>query len=814
MQMKFFLLLSFIFTFIFGSNILLAQDSISLKGKISDKNSNEIIPYANIYDSIHNIFASTDSTGFFELKLPVGNYNLQFSVVGYETIYKEINLTESATLQISLRPDIHLQEVLVTTEKISKTAEVNASGLTTITSTSVERLPAFLGEKDILKAVLLTPGIQSGQEGARGIFVRGGSPDQNLMLFHNAPVYNVAHIYGFLSVFTTESLSKMDIHKTYIPVQYGGRLSSVINIEPNFGNTQTWKGDFSIGAITSKIHFEGPIKKDRTSINFSMRECHIGLFTAPIAQMQYKKAGEDGTLKYFFYDINAAIQHKVNDKNTLSWSMFLSNDHYTFGQSRSKEFNGGFNKSETKNNLKWLNAANSIEWKTTLKKITISNFYNFSFYKIKALQKAGSTERDYDTRSNLIYATFYNTLSKIAENGWQTNIEHRINENHHLNYGIKVSQRNFTVNNVNSHVEDSTGTSVQQDTFFNPKVRVVDFYVYADYLFSWKKKIDIKTGIQLFTYHAKGKTFFYAPPKIEVIYHPVSIVSIRGSVMQTVQPLHLLTNNTSDIQNDIWVPATEKIQPETAWQYSGGVQVDHPKGYTASVDAYYKTMKHLTEYKFGTTFILDKIAFDDQLLNSGTGKAYGVEFFFSKTKGQFTAWAKYNLGWSTRLYPELNDGKQFYYKYDRRHDVSIVLQYKLKKHFDFSVSWTYGTGWRITTPSAKYASDQTLTGYDKANEPLYGSQNMTVYWNNRNNYVLPAYHHLDIGMNYTKQAKRVMHQLNVSIYNVYNNLNIFSVYRQEEIDDNGNKSRKYKQLSLFPILPSIGYTVKFEKKKS
>lgn len=810
--MKFCLqILLFIFISNFGNQMLFAQDSIIIKGKIIDNTTNEIIPYANIFDTIYKSFTTTNADGLFELKLLSGKNILQFSIVGYETRFNEVNLTKNTTLNIKLKPDIKLQEVVVTTDRLAKTAEVSSSGMTTISSVSVERLPAFLGEKDILKAVLLTPGVQGGQEGARGIFVRGGSPDQTLMLYHNATVYNVAHVYGFLSVFTTESLSKMDVYKSYIPVQYGGRLSSVINIEPNFGNTEKWKADFSIGAITSKIHFEGPIKKEKTSINFSFRECHIGVYTAPIAKKQYTSKGELGTLKYFFYDVNLALQHKINDKNTLSFSSFVSNDFYTFSETRSKEFNGGFNKDGTQNKLKWLNATASLELKTSLKKIKISNFYNFSFYKILAEQKHNNTDRNYNTRVNNIYTTFYNTLSQIIENGWQTNFEQSIKNNHHLNYGVKFSHKNFIVNTVDIQVEDSTKTPVENDAFANPKINTLDFYVYADYLFTWKNKFDLKTGIQLFTYHAKGKTFFYVPPKVELIYHPISMLSIRTSIMQTVQPLHLLTNNTSNIQNDLWVPATKNVDPETAWQYSGGIQLDHPKGYTASVDAYYKTMKHLTEYKYGTTFILDKIAFDEQLLNTGIGKAYGVEFFFAKTKGQFTAWAKYNIGWSNRQFPELNDGKPYYYKYDRRHDVSLVLQYKLKKHFDFSISWTYGTGWRMTTPSAKYASDATINNYDNANEPLYGNQNMSTYWNSKNNYVLPAYHHLDIGMNYTKVAKRVTHQLNVSIYNIYNNLNIFSVYRQSEIDDNGNKSSNFKKLSLFPILPSFGYTIKFEK---
>lgn len=794
-----------------GYPALVAQNYFSLKGKIADKSNGQIIPYANIYDSINNILAISDSNGLFELQLKEGDYTFEISSVGYETYRKSLHLSKNMNLYLVINPDNSLNEVLVTGERLRKTAEMNASGITSLSSASVERLPAFMGEKDILKAVLLTPGIQSGQEGARGIFVRGGSPDQNLLLFHHAPVYNVSHIYGFLSVFTTEALSQMDIYKNYIPVQYGGRLSSVIDIEPNFGNTEHWKGDFSLGAITSKFHIEGPLKKEKTSMNFSFRECHVGLFTGPISQHQFNKSGDNGSLKYYFYDLNAAIQHRINDKQTLSWSLYSGNDFYTFDQSKSFPRATTFTEDITNKKLNWMNTTSSAEWKINLKKVSISNYYTFSFYRLKSDQELGSVFRDYNKFINSIGTTFYNTQSRINENSWQTNFEHHLNVFHHFNYGIKLTERAFTVNDVDIAYQDSTRFIYARDTFHNPRVPVLEFYPYADYLFTWNKKVDVKTGVQLMVYHAKGKTFFFPQPRFELIYHPIPSISMRASVLQTVQPMHLLTNNTGDVQNDVWVPATAKIGPETSWQYSGGVQYDNPKGYTASVDAYYKTMHHLSDYKYRSTFILDKIPWEDQLLNDGTGKAYGVEFFFAKTQGQFTSWLKYNLSWSTRQFPELNYGLPFYYKYDRRHDVSIVLQYKLKKYFDFSVAWTYGTGWRITTPDARYASDNTVSSYDAANAPITGNQGMNTNYNNKNNYVLPAYHHLDIGMNYTRKGKRVTHQLNVSVYNVYNHFNIFTVYTDSEVDDSGNRYRKYVKLSLFPILPSIGYTISFEK---
>ncbi len=790
------------------------QNRFILKGKITEQKSSAVIAYANLFDSIQNIYAATDSNGHFEIQLNEGKYSFEISSVGYQTIFKEINLIKNTELKIELKQDIQLDEIVVSSDKINKTAQNNSSGMTTLSSMSVERLPAFLGEKDIMKAVLLTPGIQSGQEGARGIFVRGGSPDQNLVLFHHAPIYNVAHIYNFLSVFTLESISKMDIHKSYIPVQFGGRLSAVLDIEPNFGNTDSWKGDYSISFITQKFHIEGPIKKNKTSFNFSIRDCHAGLFLYPLSKKQYKSAsGNEGSIAYYFFDMNSAIKHQVNEKNTFSWSFYVGQDFYNFTELKVTNTTKKTEKRSTDKRLKWMNAVNTLEWNTKFKKLNISNFYNFSWYQLNPKQYLGLEQIKQPSGDKTNTSTDYFTKSRIMEHGWQTNIEHTINKMHLLNYGFKISDRNFLINKVNYTVRDTLGNVVDEKEFKNPTVNAIDFYVYADYLFTWKDKLELKGGLQLFTYTASKKAFFYALPRAEIIYHPIVGMSMRASAGYSVQPLHLLTNNTGDIQNDVWVPATKNIAPETAWQVSGGVQYDHPKGYSASIDGYYKKMDHLTDYKFGTTFLSDRIPWETQMINTGKGEAYGLEVFFAKTKGQFTAWCKYNLGWSTRQFPELNQGKPFFYKYDRRHDVSFVLQYKLKKHFDFSIAWTYGTGWRMTTPTSSYASDLTIVSYDQANIPLVGTQAMITNWNERNNYILPAYHHLDIGMNYTKDAKRVQHILNVSVYNVYNNFNIFTVYQDGDTDINGNKYKKYVKLSIFPILPSIGYSVKFQLKK-
>ena len=482
-------LLTLLLLFVFSVSTVLGAQQFLLKGKITDQKTKETIPYVNIYDSTSNIAITADSNGYFEVVLPEASYHFEFSSIGYQPIEKEITLTKDAILLVQMQQDVQLQEVTVTSEKLSKTAEQNASGITTLTSAAVERLPAFLGEKDIMKAILLTPGIQSGQEGARGIFVRGGSPDQNLILFHNAPVYNASHIYGFLSVFTMEALSKMDIYKSYIPVQYGGRLSSVINVTPNYGNTDNWNGDFSISVITSRFHIEGPLKKNRTSMNFTIRDCHAGFFTAPIFSKQLKKHGIDGTIKYFFYDINGAIRHKINDKNTLSWSIYTGSDFFEFADGQNNYRPTHFSSYTTHRKLNWINVANTIEWETKLKNSTINNSYVYSFYKLDSKQALDNIYRDYTTLLNTISHTQYNTFSKISEHGWQTLISQQIKKTHFFNYGIRFNGRTFTVNTLNATIKDSTNTILQQDHITNPKVNTFDFYAFADYKLNWKNKM-------------------------------------------------------------------------------------------------------------------------------------------------------------------------------------------------------------------------------------------------------------------------------------------------------------------------------------
>jgi outer membrane receptor protein involved in Fe transport len=412
-----------------------------------------------------------------------------------------------------------------------------------------------------------------------------------------------------------------------------------------------------------------------------------------------------------------------------------------------------------------------------------------------------------------VYINNFESKSKstIKEFSFLSDWTKKFKENLHLNFGYRSNFRLFDVNRVNQFYYDSTKTLINVDTGAISKYKLQENYFYADLNHKINNFVEYSFGLQATLVHVNQKTFLYALPKFQFIYNPVSFINIRNSITYNMQPIHLLASLQNGIQNDIWVPAIQKFKPETAWQYASGIQFNLKKQYTISIDAFYRKMYNLIEYAGSNNFINNIESWETQVVGNGTGKAYGIEFFANKFLGQFTAWVKYNLTWSNRNFSNLNAGKDFFFKFDKRHDISINLQYKMKKHFDFSLSWVYTSGLRATIPIAKYAANSTINSYKQVDYFLYGEQNQEYEYSERNSYILPSYHHLDIGMNYTKQKKYLKHVFNVSIYNVYNRYNVFSIFRINKTDENNNKYTSYKQVTLFPILPSISYRLYFEK---
>ncbi|QQR98309.1 MAG: carboxypeptidase-like regulatory domain-containing protein [Sphingobacteriales bacterium] len=789
-------------------------DKYIFSGSIQDINNKEYLIAATLVDTNNNNnFIITDLNGMFSIELDSGEYIFEVSYLGYQNQFYKIILDRNINLDILLSTQNTLGEVLIQSNRIKKTAEMNKSGINSLSVELLKNMPEFLGEKDILKALQLMPGVQSGNEGQRGIFVRGGSPDQNLMQYDNATIYNVAHMYNILSTFSSDAITNVDLHKSYLPAKFSNRLSSITDIQPSFGDLNKIKFNFGISPLFSNFNLQIPIKKEKASININLRDCHVGLFSGPLSAKQFEKSSElqGGSIVYYFYDINTAIQYKINEKHTLRWSFFHSQDFYKQTSLIDRIENVSDQKYYSEvNYLRWYNITNSIGIESKINdKLTVLNQFHFSNYKVKYTYNLHDKFYTYNYNYNYFYDN--NSISKIQEISLLSDWKQNFNEKYNLNFGFRTNFKYFDVNNISEKDYDSTKTLISQSNGVISKYKQIESFLYADFHHKINSKLEYTFGLQATLVSVQSKSFLYALPKFQFIYTPIPILSIRNSITYNMQPLHLLASLQNGIQSDIWVPAIAKIQPQTAWQYSGGLQFNFKKQYTISVDAYYRKMYHQIEYAGSNNFISNTESWENQVALDGTGKSYGLEFFANKYLGQFTAWAKYNLSWSKRHFDELNDGKEYFFKYDKRHDFSINLQYKLKKHFDFSISWVYTSGMRATIPIAKYTTNQTINLYKNNNSTMYGNQEQDYQYSERNSYVLPAYHHLDIGMNYTKERKNLKHVFNVSIYNIYNRLNIFSIFRVNSYSQDLGYYTKYKQLTLFPILPSISYRIYFEK---
>ena len=787
-----------------------AQIKVSL---IIKDESNHAISFANIkIKATKNTYTIADSIGHASYLIsPNLFHEIEITSLGFSKKNITVFASSDTLLLITLENNETLKEVTISENKFLKSSSSNNNGVIEISKNTLDALPNIGGEKDIIKAIQLLPGVQSGNEGTRGIFIRGGSPDQTLILLDKTPIYNATHLYGFMSVFNGESIDKVEVYKNHYPARFGSRLGAVVDIQSNFGNDKKIKGSATIGFISSRLNVEGPLGKNKnTTFNISLRGSYVGLYSKPISKRQFEKAGYDGSISYNFYDVNFAVAHRFSEKDIIKISSFYSQDLFEFKRGNHNSGDNGFEKwkadYEYSNLVNWRNNTFTAQWihKKSERLISETTFY-ISNYNLNS--RFNETET-YSIDDSLLTNDLrkYNNKNYIRDYALNNQWTYLFEKNK-LMFGAKVTYRPYQIGNGRFQKE-RIGKNPIDTTYGNTLNKTLENTLFIENEYQINDKISFNCGFHVVHYLHKKNNFFSFQPRISLLASPTKNIHIRASFLTSTQNIHLLTSGSAIVLTDLWVPATLNLKPENAWQVSGGIQIDFFKQFIGSIDAYYKKLNNVIEYKNGVNKILIGDNWEKQILGGGKGEAYGVEFYVSKTKGKFTVWAKYNLGWSTRQFDQLNNGKKYFYKYDRRHDVSIALAYKLNKHFDFSIAWVYASGNWMSLWKTKYASQYTIDIYDSQNGI---SDNYFIINNNeRNNYRLPAYHHMDIGFNYTKTAKKLTHVLNVSIYNLYNNFNIFDVFNDRRYrKDTGEEYYVTKSLTLFPIIPSISYTIQF-----
>jgi outer membrane receptor for ferrienterochelin and colicin len=660
-------------------------------------------------------------------------------------------------------------------------------------------MPAFMGEVDVLKVLQLLPGVSAGSEGSSGLYVRGGGPDQNLILLDGVPVYNAAHLFGFFSVFNADAINRVELVKGGFPARYGGRLSSVVDISMKEGNSQKLKGEGSIGLIASRLTLEGPIIKNRTSFIVSGRRTYLDFITRPVIKSQ---SGGKENAGYYFYDLNGKINHRINEKNRIYLSAYLGDDKgsYEGNDSFSTPDKSYTSTTHDELGIQWGNITTALRWNSIITNKLFSNVTaTYSRYRFLIYANSQSKIVDNNEPRDDYFYTEYN--SSIKDYALKADFDYIPVPDHYIKFGAQAIQHAF-IPGVLAYRE----THQQDTTLGATKTNAQEFSVYVEDDFAITPKLKVNMGVHASGFLVEEKFYASIQPRIAARYLLTSKLSIKASYAKMAQFIHLLSNVGIGLPTDLWVPSTAKVKPEQSYISSLGVAYNLNNKYEFSIEGYYKKMKNIIEYKEGASYLSIENDWQSKV-EAGVGESYGAEFFLQKKTGRVSGWLGYTLSWANRTFPSINEGNSFPYRYDRRHDIEIATSYKWKNK-EISVTWVYGTGNAVTLPRSTYqgAGDGYNAHYygDSYNPYDYYDKGSVKYYGERNSFRMRSYHRLDISYTTTKKTKWGERSWVIGVYNVYNRRNPFFMEISED-----RRKKKFIQYSLFPIIPAISLRFNF-----
>jgi hypothetical protein len=811
--MKYFSLFYFVFLaggFELSAQSLSARTVATVSGYVREKGSREALIGVNVYLPGTSTGTVTNTYGFYSLTIPVqDSIGLSFSFVGYESILEIIPFRGNTVRDVQLTPGRLLSEVTVTgnrtsDEKVSESARMSTID---VPINQIKKIPAFLGEKDVLKVLQLMPGVQKGSEGSTGIYVRGGGPDQNLIIVDDAIVYNANHLFGLFSVFNGDALKSVELIKGGFPARYGGRLSSVIEMNMKEGNKEKLHGEGGIGLIASRLTLEGPLTKKKSgagssSFLISARRTYLDFVARPIIKQQ---TNGQTTAGYYFYDLNAKANYDFGPKNKLYLSGY-------FGQDR---FYADDKESATKINLDWGNTTATLRWNHLFSQRLFSNLsLIFSNYKFQI----SSDERDLQTAD--LFSLRYS--SGIRDFSVKYDIDYYPSPQHSIRFGLQSIAHRFTPSAVVLQ-----NTLINQFTTKIDAIDVVESGLYAEDNWRPNEHWRVNAGIRLSHFIQKQVNYLRPEPRISAAYVIKPSLSVKASYALMNQYVHLLSNTGIGLPTDLWVPTTDQVKPQQSQQVAVGVAKDFAdkgatRGLTLTVEGYYKTMNNIINYREGASFLLinnpesaNQVRWEDNV-TSGKGWSYGAEVLLQKKLGRFTGWTGYTLSWTQWQFPELNFGKKFFPRYDRRHDISVVGIYEINPRITLSGTWVYGTGNALTVPLAKYqaATHQVNPVVNNDNSfinQFFGYGRAVNDYSEKNSFRAEAYHRMDIGIQFHKKKRHHERTWEVSVYNLYNRRNPFFYQLNTVTNEQTNQPVRtvFQRYSVFPIVPSVTYGFKF-----
>ncbi len=796
---------------------LLAQNNVF--GLVTDRSTGELLVGATVYDTVSKRGTVTNEYGFYSLRTGAQKPVLQCSYVGYQPTWQSLQHIPDTTLNFRLVPSVQLEEVRVSALDASGKFTGPQMSFHNINRLRIKQLPALFGEVDLVKALQYLPGVSSGMEGTSGIYVRGGGSDQNLVLLDDVPVYNVNHLFGFFSVFNGEAVNSATIYKAGFPARYSGRLSSVIDIRMKEGNNQEFHGAASIGLISSDLTLEGPIIRDRTSFLVSARRTYLDIISYPVQYLLNLRDNNESYIGYYFQDFNAKINHKFSDRSRIYLSSYAGKDEFYTRDSHSLSFLSGSQTDtesyETRNGFNWGNFTSSLRWNYIWGNRFFSNmtfsysnyrFTNFEEYHMNQIQLPDEngelTIVDDHYKWTQLYYSGIKDLSLRTDFSWKPTPEQS------FRFGFKASRYLFEPG-----IQVHKGESDNYDLYFGPgvgdTVLATGITAYLEDEFSLGDRLKANIGLSSTTFNVEGKTYVSLEPRLAASFKLKDDLVLKASYAEMSQQVHLLTSATIGLPTDTWVPTTKNLAPERSFQFATGVHYRISPSLEFSWELFYKEMNNLVEYSEGAELMMNGKDWESNI-ETGEGTAYGAEFFLEKTSGKFTGSAAYTWSKNTRSFENIDNGAPFPYKYDRRHDLSLVANYQWKDHVSIGATWVLASGINTTIMDQSYQNPMQLIYPVFGERERYSQYDLIQNFENRNGYRMPPYHRLDLGINFTKEKKWFDRTWSFGIYNAYRRLNAMYLYSMQEKPAGSDQWQKrlYK-VSLFPMIPYFRYSIKF-----
>lgn len=764
-----------LFYFILSCTFFMAENTHAQQicGIVLDEISREPLIGASVYTPLNQNGTSTDNNGYFCLPIPdTTTVAFQVSYIGYKKYLTLVSSRPSdSLLVILLTPGVAIDEITV----VENSQISNTGGVIDVPLQLVKKLPNILGEPDLLKSFQLMPGVKMGDEGSSVFYVRGGTPDQNLTLLDDVPLYYVNHIGGFLSVFDISTIKKATFYKGYFPPRYGGRLSSVLDIRLKDGNIQKTQKEFSLGTLASKFFIEGPIIENKLSGMISVRRCNIDLFLRPLTTMSSN--GKEVS-SYTFYDLTSKLTYSKNPENKFNLMIYSGMDKLFF---KEKDNISYYNSLKNK----WGNLAGALKWIhfSSGNWVTSTGIKFSKFYRIYASKEVIHAD-------NASYTSKGSFCSKIGDLIFYSEGSKSFGS-FDFRTGIESTIHKFTPSAIHSNEQNSVQIS---DTLYSNQLNTLELKAYAEGEWKINDRLNISSGF--YTIYWKGTDNISFDPRIALNYSLPRNSTLKASYSINHQFIHLLSNNSGGFPVDLWIPSSSNIPPERSEQITLGY-AKKIKVVRLSAEAYYKKMTNLIYYKPGLN-VFNTLKWEDAIEQQGQGYSKGIELLAEKTSGKHTGWIGYTLSKDTRVFEILNSGNTFPFKYGRLHEINLVYSAELSEDISFSANWVFASGNHITLATQSFP----VIDFNPYNENYFGTTfREGHYYGGVNNFKTASYHRLDIGFNFKKQLEKSERNIYLGFYNLYNRKNPYYYYFKTK---NGN--RNLFQYSIFPIIPSVSFT--------